>query len=412
MKKLLSIALVLCLLLGLTACGKKEDTKKTEKNDEVVEEESGIALPFGLKFGMSYDEFAAKLSENGLVATPLKPATDQYGYKPDLMPLPTDDPSVWDFTGSKLLKKLSGNEYHLTADDDEGNTLYMHQLIYRNSTPSLYASFNQKKELFECGFVGLYTNKTFETATQNFIKALAADITPYYDAFFGTSGKKDDCTGFWDNGEYSVLLYQPTTGCYALVITDYTYNTDTAPLPEEDTNETPSRSTTAESTPIRNTTTEAADSTQATKPTKQPTTTRKPASTQGKATATQNKPTSSTPTQNQDPCAHGHDWKALYKTVHYEEKGHYETVISGYNTVTAYKCAMCYEVFSSLNAYYSHFAQHEASSGSSAAIFKDRYETITQKEPIYREEWVVDQEEETVEELIGYECRVCGKKKN
>lgn len=147
-------------------------------------------------------------------------------------------------------------------------------------------------------------------------------------------------------------------------------------------------------------------------PNKPTATQNKPVPTQNKPMPTQNKPTSPTPTQNQDPCAHGHDWKALYKTVHYEEKGHYETVISGYNTVTSYKCAMCYEVFSSLNAYYSHFAQHETSSGSSASIFKERYETITEKEPIYREEWVVDQEEETVEELIGYECRICGKKKN
>ena len=187
-KAWLAILLALVMLVGmlsLTACGKKEDTKKTEKNDEVVEEESGIALPFDLKFGMSYDEFAAKLSENGLVANPLKPAADQSGYKPDVMPLPTDDPSIWKFTGSELLQNLSGKEYHITTDEEE-STLFMHQLIYRNSTPCVYAAFNQKKELLEFGFAGIYTNKTFATATQNFINALAADITPYYDAFFGT----------------------------------------------------------------------------------------------------------------------------------------------------------------------------------------------------------------------------------
>lgn len=207
-----------------------------------------------------------------------------------------------------------------------------------------------------------------------------------------------------DNGWRYVMVVNPTFVVVACI-----------PLSSDTTTTTTANSTTTSHT-INQQLTSAQNATAPTqnKPTatKQPTTTRKPDSTQGKATATQNKPTSVTPTQNQDPCAHGHDWKALYKTVHYEEKGHYETVISGYNTVTSYKCAMCYEVFSSLNAYYTHFAQHEASSGSSASIFKERYETITQKEPIYREEWVVDQEEETVEELIGYECRVCGKKKN
>ena len=408
MKKAITLLLALCMLTGLCACGNNSgDTANTptEKSTTAPTEETGIALPFGLKFGITYDEFANQLSENGLTANPLKPAADQSGYKPDVMPLPTDDPSIWKFTGSELLQNLSGKEYHITTDEEE-STLYMHQLIYRNSTPCVYAAFNQKKELLEFGFIGIYTNKTFATATQNFINALAADITPYYDAFFGTGGKLDDCTSYWENDKYSVTFYQPTTGCYALVIKDCTY---ADPLPEESASESSSHSTLA-----GNTTTEPAptESKPVSTQNKTTATQNKPVPTQNKPTPTQNKPTSPTPTQNQDPCAHGHDWKALYKTVHYEEKGHYETVISGYNTVTTYKCAMCYEVFSSLNAYYTHFAQHEASSGSSAAIFKDRYETITQKEPIYREEWVVDQEEETVEELIGYECRICGKKKN
>ncbi|MBQ3202534.1 MAG: hypothetical protein IJB36_02695 [Clostridia bacterium] len=418
MKKVVSLLLVLCLLLGLTACGNEpvetEDTPTEKKTTTTTApEETDIALPFGLKFGMSYDEFAAKLSENGLTANPLKPATDQPGYKPDVMPLPTDDPSIWKFTGSKLLQNLSGKEYHLTADEEE-STLFMHQLIYRNSTPCVYAFFNQKKELSQFGFIGLYTNEKFETATQYFIKALAADITPYYDAFFGIGGELNDCTSYWENDKYSVMFYQPTTGCYALIIKDNAYDADTAPLPEEGTSKSSSHSTTAGKTTIGPTDGQSAQTT----PTQnKPTATNhptqnKPASTQNKPIPTQNKPTTPTPTQNQDPCAHGHDWEAIYDTVHYEEKGHYETVISGYNTVTSYKCAMCYEAFSSLNAYYSHFAQHEASSGNSASFFKERYETVTEQEPIYREEWVVDQEEETVEEIIGYECRVCGKKKN
>ena len=72
MKRVCSVLLVLCLMLSFTACGETAEP-----------EESGIALPFGLKFGMTYDEFAAKLSENGLTAAPLKPASNNDGYFPD-----------------------------------------------------------------------------------------------------------------------------------------------------------------------------------------------------------------------------------------------------------------------------------------------------------------------------------------
>ncbi len=109
-----------------------------------------------------------------------------------------------------------------------------------------------------------------------------------------------------------------------------------------------------------------------------------------------------------DPCAGGHDWETITETVRHKEVGHYEQVITSYKTVTKYKCAVCYQLFSSLDSYYTHFDEHIATSDSLVSIFRDRYETQTAKEPVYGQKWVVDKEAYTEERVIGQKCRVCG----
>ena len=109
-------------------------------------------------------------------------------------------------------------------------------------------------------------------------------------------------------------------------------------------------------------------------------------------------------------CAAGHDWQAVTQTVHVDEAGHYETKTVE-KRVTLYRCALCYEEHGALEDYYAHFdAEHDGDS--LEIVFRDRYETFAEYHEVEEQQWVVDQEEETVEELIGYECRVCGKKKN
>mgnify|MGYP004463677799 CR=1 FL=1 len=113
---------------------------------------------------------------------------------------------------------------------------------------------------------------------------------------------------------------------------------------------------------------------------------------------------SSGETQNNNPCANGHRWVAIEKTVHHDEQGHYENVQES-KKVTKYKCQVCYNKFDSVDDYYSHFdAEHI---GGTISIFRERYETVDDREYYQTEEWVVDKAayDETV--ITGYKCSVC-----
>lgn len=134
--------------------------------------------------------------------------------------------------------------------------------------------------------------------------------------------------------------------------------------------------------------------------------------TKGKTGVTTTKavtPKTTTKTTEADPCTTGHDWEEITESVQHEEVGHYEEVVTDYNTITKYKCAVCYAQYDSLNSYYTHFEGHLTSSGSSVAIFRDRYTTSQERQPIYENQWIVDEEAYTEERVVGHKCRVCGK---
>jgi hypothetical protein len=130
-----------------------------------------------------------------------------------------------------------------------------------------------------------------------------------------------------------------------------------------------------------------------------------------KGTTTATKAATPTTAGDSDPCAYGHNWEEITQTVSHDEVGHYEEVVTGYNTITKYKCAVCYAQYDSLNSYYTHFEGHLTSSGSSVAFFRDRYTTSQERQPIYGNQWVVDQKAYTEERVVGYRCRRCGKTK-
>ena len=215
-KAWLAILLALVMLVGmlsLTACGKKEDTKKTEKNDEVVEEESGIALPFDLKFGMSYDDFCDALEAHELTAPALD--ADEGSYFSDGVELPLDDPSVWDFIGSDYLKRhASGEEFDPIEDMD----FFITQISYSSCRPALYASFNQDKELYE-----FYV--AWSTVYGDFSAAIIDDVAETYNAFFDADGMVDDYTYEWEDDQYGVFLGQEETFLY-LIICDKAHDLD------------------------------------------------------------------------------------------------------------------------------------------------------------------------------------------
>ncbi len=431
MKKVVSVLLVLCLLLGLTACGSKPtktENTPTEKDATATtttapaEKKLGYAdIVGGVRrvmakdlpvFGSVTDE-QQHTSEDGSITKSFKYADDLISVT---VTLKNDDiQSVIALCNTAKMpadENVNSIQLSIVFMCVVGSVIYNDGDVYAMGD-EIIAS--EPTTITDVGMTYKLKDKKWE-----YVMQLTALISTFYIAPIETEETTTTSAGKVTTSQPATK--QPTSAQSTPATTQSEPTTTTRPTQNKPTSTKPDPTsaqskptTTKHPTQNKPTSTKADPTSAQSKPTttKRPTQD-KPTSTKSDPTSTQSKPTSPTTTytQNQDPCAHGHDWEALYETVHYEEKGHYETVISGYNTVTTYKCAMCYEVFSSLDAYYSHFAQHEASSDSSASFLKERYETVTEQEPIYREEWVVDQAEETVEELIGYECRVCGKKKN
>ncbi|MGN0539791.1 MAG: zinc-ribbon domain-containing protein [Candidatus Fimenecus sp.] len=113
-----------------------------------------------------------------------------------------------------------------------------------------------------------------------------------------------------------------------------------------------------------------------------------------------------------NPCANGHTWVAITKTVHHDEVGHYEAV-EHQRTVTKYRCPVCSKEFASLDLYYAHFDSVHTPSydGDPIRAFRNQYEPVSDIETYTTNEWVVDTAayDETV--VTGYKCSVCGKTK-
>ncbi|MBR2319842.1 MAG: hypothetical protein IKA50_03545 [Clostridia bacterium] len=211
---LLSLVMLVSML-SLTACSKKEEKKETEKKEEVVEQHNAPALPFDLKFGMSYDDFCDTLEAHALTAPALDVEEDEEGYFTDGVSLPLDDPSVWDFIGSDFLKRhASGEEFDPIDDMD----FYITRSSYSYCRPALYASFNRDKEMYEFYLA-------WNTVRDDFSAAIIDDVAETYNAFFDADGMVDDYTYKWEDDKYEVLFGQEETLLY-LIICDKAHDLD------------------------------------------------------------------------------------------------------------------------------------------------------------------------------------------
>lgn len=105
-----------------------------------------------------------------------------------------------------------------------------------------------------------------------------------------------------------------------------------------------------------------------------------------------------------------HSYVAKYETIHHEEKGHYEEVPTPI-TSTQYKCAVCGDMFDTLDEYYAHFdSTHISYPGYNVGVFREKYSEIGSVYYVTTEKWVVDSE--AYDEVItSYECSKCGKVK-
>ena len=126
---------------------------------------------------------------------------------------------------------------------------------------------------------------------------------------------------------------------------------------------------------------------------------------------------------------HIHDWVEQTETVHHEETGHYEEVITGTRTVvdeeaydepvyqTKCVCSACGyeadsvdEISGHLESHYDPELGYIDASYSVQEIVTDiiHHEEVSHEEPVYEEKWIVDSEawDETV--VTGCRCRTCG----
>ena len=126
---------------------------------------------------------------------------------------------------------------------------------------------------------------------------------------------------------------------------------------------------------------------------------------------------------------HIHDWVEQTKTVHHDETGHYEEVMTGKRTVVdeeAYDepvyeikcvCSACgYEADSTdeigdhMDSHYDPELGYIDASYSVQEVVTDviHHPEVSHEEPVYEEQWIIDSEawDETV--VTGYRCSTCG----
>ena len=205
-KKHTSMILCVVVLFSLSACRKQENVKDSRQ-----------WMPFGLEFGMTYDEFSQQLSEAGVAVPALSPADANVGFVTDAVKVDVNDGSVWDFLGSPTMKKLASEEEIDTSDV----VLWFAKAEYTESEPRMYFSFNQDQKLYEfycfweTGLLG------------NLPSCVIPEIITNYNSKLGVAQSTTDSSGAWNNNEHSVsIAYHSEDYRMALVHHCITYNLD------------------------------------------------------------------------------------------------------------------------------------------------------------------------------------------
>lgn len=205
-KKIISVILCLAMLFCFGAC-QKQSHKET----------SPSWMPYGLQFGMTYDEFKQQLSSCGVDAPSLKPADANASYVLERAIFPvSQDSSVWDFLGSATMKKLADEELELSISDD----LWEADFAYTVSMPAFYFSFNQNKQLYEfCCIWGCMTD--------DLPSAVMPEIINNYNTKLGLDGKVSTYFGEWNTNAHRVSIeYSANDEMMILVHHCIEYNLD------------------------------------------------------------------------------------------------------------------------------------------------------------------------------------------
>lgn len=203
-KQIISALICIVMLFSLCAC-------QTSKED------TPCLLPFGLEFGMTYDQFAKQLKERGIDAPAITPASSNAGFftddgiSPDI-----NDSTVWDFLNSPTMKKLAEEEIDIL---DESGLGYADS-IYTYSSPEIFFSFNQDRELYE--FYCVWTS--ISTA---FPSSVIPEIIDNYNNKLGIVGQTAEYAGHWNSNDHRVsITYNDEDFLMVLVHHCVTYNLD------------------------------------------------------------------------------------------------------------------------------------------------------------------------------------------
>ena len=134
---------------------------------------------------------------------------------------------------------------------------------------------------------------------------------------------------------------------------------------------------------------------------------------------------------NEEGGVHTHDWVEQTETVHHEEKGHYENVEVGMETIVDEEawdepvydyvqvCSVCGYSTDSDDDIIGHMLSHTDENGDLYGSYSSKrvqvdtihHSGLTHEEPVYEQEWVVDSEAWDEEVVTGYRCRTCGAEK-
>lgn len=137
-------------------------------------------------------------------------------------------------------------------------------------------------------------------------------------------------------------------------------------------------------------------------------------STSNNSSTTDKNTTTTTTTSNKNNSVSecNHNWVAITEIVHHDEVGHYEDV-QNKESVTKYKCPVCYEKFASLDDYYTHFDNTHTPSydGDPIKALRNQYTTESGYEYYETKEWVVDKEAYDEIVITGYKCSICEERK-
>ena len=184
-KKLLSVILCFVMLFSFSACQEQTSVKDDQS-----------WMPFGLQFGMTYDEFSKQLSSHGIDAPALVSADANAGYVTDgVVSLDLADSTVWEFLDSKMLKKLAEEDIEISDDVDLG----LVDLNYEYSSPAVYFSFNQNQQLYE--FYCIWT-----CMAEVFPLHVIPEIITNYNTKLNMTGITSEYSGEWKTDEHGVSI--------------------------------------------------------------------------------------------------------------------------------------------------------------------------------------------------------------